>query len=181
MHQSIKKMVMILTMVVTLWSCNQGESLQSYYVNNQETPNFISLDLPANLVKIDDVDMTEVQREAYESIDKLNMLGYRLSEENAEDYEAELAKVKAILANEKYEELFRGGNNKDGRFVVKYIGSDTSIDELVVFGNANERGFAIVRVLGDDMEPSKILQLGDVINQMNFDQNGASQFMDFFQ
>ena len=43
-----------------------------------------------------------------------------------------------------------------------YIGNDTEIDELIIFGVSSEYGFAIVRVLGDDMELSKIMKLRSV-------------------
>ena len=168
-------------MVVTFMSCNQGETLQSYYVANQERPSFISVDVPISFVDVEKVELTETQKEAYESIDKLNMLGYRLDKNNTEEYKAELAKVRTILKDEKYEELFRAGNNQDGKILVKYIGTDTTIDELIVFGNMNDNGFAIIRVLGDDMEPSKIMSLGDVINQMDTDESSVKEFMNFFK
>ncbi|NNF82271.1 MAG: DUF4252 domain-containing protein [Flavobacteriaceae bacterium] len=167
-------------LVLTLWSCDQGASLQSYYVNNQETPNFISVDIPLSFVSLEHVELTEDQQDAYDSIDKLNMLGYTLDDDNEEEYRAEVAKVREILKDEKYEELFRGGNNKDGRVIVKYIGDDTTIDELIVFGNATDRGFAIIRVLGDKMNPSKIMKLGNVIDQIQSEENAVQDFMEFF-
>lgn len=179
MHQSIK-LVVILFLVTAFTSCNQGESLQGYYVANQETPNFVSLDIPTSFVQIDKVDLSEDQLEAYNSIDKLNMLGYSKTEDEA-TYKTELAKVQSILKNEKYEELMRGGNAKDGKFIVKMIGDGDTIDELIVFGSANERGFAIVRVLGDNMDPSKIIKLGDVIDKMKTDQSGVEDIMKFFE
>ena len=178
---SIKKIVMAFFLVTALVSCNQGETLQGYYVNNQEAPNFISIDIPVSLVSFEDVELTEDQREAYESIDKLNMLGYQLSDDNEEEFKAELAKVKEILKDDRYEELMRGGNSKDGKFVIKYIGTDTTIDELIIFGSANERGFALVRVLGDDMKPAKIMTLGDVVGKLNTEENQVKDFMEFFQ
>lgn len=181
MYQSIKNAVVVLFLIATLSSCNQGETLQGYYVANQETPNFISVDIPVSFVNVDHIDLTDEQREAYESIDKLNMLGYSISEANTEEYQAELAKINTILKDERYEELMRGGNAKDGKFIVKYIGDDSLIDELIVFGSSNERGFAIVRILGDDMDPAKILKLGDVINQIESDENSVQDFMEFFK
>ncbi|WP_412985847.1 DUF4252 domain-containing protein [Pontimicrobium sp. IMCC45349] len=172
---------MSILLVTVLTSCNQGETLQTYFVDNQETPNFISVDIPISFVDIENVELTPEQQEAYDSIDKLNMLAYTLGTDNAEDYKAELAKVKVILKNEKYEELMRGGNATDGKFVVKYIGDGNLIDELIVFGNANDRGFALIRVLGDDMDPAKIMKLGDVIGNMSSDENKVEEFMDFFK
>lgn len=181
MNQSIKKGVVLLLLVVAFMSCDQAETLQRYYVNNQETPNFVSLDVPVSFVNVENIELTEVQKEAYESIDKLNMLGYTLTDENAVEYNEELAKINIILKDERYQELIRGGNSKDGKFVVKYIGTDSSIDELIIFGSANERGFAIVRVLGNNMDPSKIMKLGEVVNQMDTEENGVKDFMEFFK
>ncbi|MGV6831541.1 MAG: DUF4252 domain-containing protein [bacterium] len=180
MLSSIKKSVMLFLLVIAYTSCNQGESLQSYYVTNQEKPNFLTVDIPVSMVKVDKSILTEDQLEAYNSIDKLNMLGYSIKEDE-EAYKTELAKVNTILKNPKYEELIRGGNAKDGRFVVKMIGDDELIDELIVLGSANERGFAVVRVLGDDMDPVKIMKLGEVINELQADESAVKNFIDFFQ
>lgn len=181
MKTSIKNSVMLLFVVAVLTSCNYGETLQSYYVDNQETPNFISIDIPTSFVNIDKTTLTVEQKDAYESIDKLNMLGYMLNDDNVEEYKAELAKVQNILKNEKYEELFRGGNSNIGKIVVKYIGTDTSIDELIIFGSANEKGFVIIRVLGNNMEPAKLMLLGDVIKNANPNETNVIEFMDFFK
>ena len=182
MYTSIKNNVASLLIAAVLTSCGYGgETLQGYYVVNQEAPNFISVDIPVSFVDLDDAQLTDVQREAYESIDKLNMLGYRKSDDNVEDYKTELAKVQTILKDERYQELFRGGNSSDGKIIVKYIGTDTTIDELIIFGAMNETGFGIIRVLGNNMEPAKIMKLGDVVNQMSSDENVVEDFMQFFR
>lgn len=178
---SIKNTVMSLFIVVALTSCNYGETLQSYYVANQETPNFVSIDIPVSFVSVDKIELTDNQKEAYDSMDKLNMLGYTLNDDNAEEYKIELAKVQTLLKNEKYQELFRGGNTTDGKVIVKYIGDDDSIDELIIFGNANNKGFAIIRVLGNNMEPAKIMELGDVVGQLQSEETAVNDFMDFFE
>jgi len=180
MKKSIKNIMVTFLLVATLTACNQGETLQGYYIANQETPNFMSIDIPLSFIDIDKVELTEVQKEAYESIDKLNMLGYQLSEDNEEEYKAELAKVQLILKDDKYEDLFRGGNNTDGKIIVKYIGTDSTIDELIVLGTMNEKGFAIIRVLGDNMEPAKIMKLGEVVGQIDSKENQVKDFLDFF-
>ncbi len=178
---SIKNIVMSLFIVVALTSCNYGETLQSYFVANQETPNFISIDIPVSFVSVENIELTEDQKEAYESIDKLNMLGYTLKDDHVEEYKLELTKIQALLKNKQYQELFRGGNSTDGKVVIKYIGDDDSIDELIIFGTANDKGFAIIRVLGDNMQPAKIMTLGDVVGKMNSDETGVKDFMKYFQ
>ena len=172
---------MSIIVATVLTSCGyNGETLQGYYVVNQEAPNFISIDIPVSFVNLENAELTEVQQEAYESINKLNMLGYRKDDGNEAEYKTELAKVQTILKDDKYQDLFRGGNSTDGRIVVKYIGDDTSIDELVVFGTMNNAGFGIIRVLGNKMEPAKIMKLGDVVNQISSEENAVEDFMRFF-
>lgn len=181
MYTSIKKIVMFFIVAVVLTSCGYSDgTLQGYYVVNQETPNFISVDIPVSFVNIENAELTKVQKEAYESIDKLNMLGYRKDGDNEEEYKAELAKVQKILKNQKYQDLFRGGSS-DGKIIVKYIGDDTSIDELIIFGTMNDTGFGIIRVLGNNMEPAKIMKLGNVVNQISSEESAVEDFMKFFK
>lgn len=179
MLSSIKQSVMLFFLVAIFTSCNQGESLQSYYVNNQEKPNFLQVDVPVSMVKLAEEQMNLEQKEAYRSIDKLNMLAYSITEDEA-NYKNERDKVSKILQNEKYEELMRGSMD-GGKFVVKMIGDDALIDELIVFGSSPEKGFAIIRVLGDDMDPVKIMKLGDVLQNIDADQTDIKNFIDFFQ
>jgi hypothetical protein len=180
MISSFKKIITVLILVVTFTSCNQGETLQSYFVANQETPDFMSVDLPTSFVKVDKTNFTEVQKEAYKSIDKLNTLLFTVNDSNKETYQEELVKVKAILADEKYEELFRG-TTAEGKVLIKYIGTDNSIDELIIFGTASDKGFGIIRVLGDDMEPNKIITLGDALKNANFEETQLQEFSNFFK
>ena len=84
--------------------------------------------------------------------------------------------VKAILKNPKYEELARGGNVIDGKFVVKFLGDVDRIDELIIFANAKDRGFVIARVLGDDMNVGKLLKLQSVLKDITFEDGQFDQF-----
>ena len=47
-------------LVATLTACNQGETLQGYYVANQETPNFMSIDIPLSFIDIDKIELTRL-------------------------------------------------------------------------------------------------------------------------
>ncbi|NRB59299.1 MAG: DUF4252 domain-containing protein [Winogradskyella sp.] len=181
MKQSIKKIIAMLTLVVAFTSCNQGPSLQTYFVDNELKPGFISADLPTSLINVENVDFTDEQKEAYESIDKLNVLAFKVDVDNIEEYKEELKKVKVILKNEKYEELMRGGNSTDGKFSVNFIGDVDSIDELIVFANANDKGFLVARVLGDDMNAGKLMSLQSALKDMNFEDANLNGITDFFK
>jgi hypothetical protein len=79
---SIKKIIMLAILVVTFMSCNQGPTLQTYYVDNELKPGFTSLDIPTSFVDIDKTPLTDEQKEAYEAVAKLNMLAFVLDDNN---------------------------------------------------------------------------------------------------
>lgn len=181
MITSIKNLITMLVLVATFTSCNQNPSLQTYFVDNELKPGFTSIDIPTSLLNIEQTVLTEEQKEAYKSINKLNMLAFVVSEDNQTEYEVELNKVRDILKDPKYQELMRGGNTTDGKFMVKFIGEEDSIEELIIFGNANDKGFAIIRVLGNDMSANKVAKLYSALDTSKIDESKISQFTEFFK
>lgn len=181
MKISIKKSMIVLLLITAFTSCNQGPTLQTYYVDNELKPGFATYDMPASFVNVENVNMTEEQKVAYKSVDKLNVLTFLKKDTEAEDYKAELENVKAILKNPKYEELMRGGNSTDGKFTVKFIGDIDHIDELIIFVSANDKGFMIARVLGNDMSAKKLMSLGSVLENAKFEDAQIDMFKDFFK
>ncbi|MDP5081959.1 MAG: DUF4252 domain-containing protein [Winogradskyella sp.] len=181
MIQSIKKSMVMLLLVTALTSCNQGPTLQTYYVDNELKPGFASYDVPTSFINVEDIEMTQEQREAYESVSKLNVLTYIVADTEVASYKLELENVKTILNNPKYEELMRGGNSTDGKFVVKFLGDLEHIDELIIFGNANDKGFMIARILGDDMNASKLMSLQSVMQNAKFEDTDFTGITDFFK
>ena len=181
MKQSIMKLIIGCFLIATVISCNQGPSLQSYFVDNQETNNFTTIDLPTSVVSFDESKLTEGQKQAYKSVKRLNFLGYRMKEGNEAEYKIELQKVNAILKDKKYKELMRMGNNEDGKVLIKYLGTETKIDELIVFGNANDQGFGILRVLGKNMQPGNMVKLVDAMQNADIDEDQLKGITDFFK
>jgi len=181
MIQSIKKSMVLLLLVAAFTSCNQGPTLQTYYVDNELKPGFASFDVPTSFLNIENVEMTDDQREAYKSVDKLNVLTYIEENTDAAEYMTELEKVKIILNDPKYEELMRGGNATDGKFVVKFLGDVESIDELIIFGNATNKGFMIARILGDNMNAGKLMSLSSVLENAKLEDANLNGLTDFFK
>lgn len=180
MQRTIKHIVFILIAVIGLASCSNGTSLQSYFVDNQEASNFISQDIPISMVKIDDSKFTEKQKEAYKSVKRLNFLGYKVDDTETETFKTELAKVKTILSDKKYNDLMEF-SDKGNKIIVKYIGTDDEADEVVVFGSAKELGFGIVRVLGNNMDPDKMVTLVSAMQNADIDENQVKDIMNFFK
>ena len=177
----IKNLAGMILLVVTLHSCNQSESLQRYYVDNQEQPNFLSIDVPVSMLNLDIAQLNQEQKEAYKSIQKLNMLAYKVKPGQQDAYEIELAKVKTILNNSKYEELMRGGDSEVGQFSIKILGEEDDVEEFILFGNSDDKGFAVVRILGKDMNPNQIMTLFSALDKADIDDAKISQFTEFFK
>ena len=172
---------MLALIVTSFISCNNGPTLQTYYVDNELKPGFTTFDIPTSFIDVDKVELSEQQEKAYNSIDKLNVLAFKLDDNNTDVYKIELENVKTILTNPKYEELMRGGNTTDGKFVVKFLGDIENIDELIILGNANDKGFMVARILGDDMNANDLVSLGTVMDKIDFEDTELNGFTDFFK
>jgi hypothetical protein len=177
--KSIKNLLALIIITSILASCNNKPSLQKYYVDNQETQNFMVADIPTSILNIDQEELSESQLQAYKSIIKLNFLGFKINNDNSSIYEVERKKIKKILSNDSYKSLIKYGGNKQGA-IVKYLGSETKIDEVIIFGSDDTKGFGIIRVLGDDMNPSKMLELFDVIKKSKLDTLSIKKIANFF-
>ncbi len=109
MKSSIKIITTVILMGVVFVSCDNQASLQQYYVENTEKADFISLDLPISSLGLETTSFTAKEKEAYESVRKLNVLAFKLNEGNKMEYEIEKDRVKAILNNPKYNEIMTLG------------------------------------------------------------------------
>ena len=161
-------------------ACSSSQSLQEYYVDNSENPNFLSLDVPVSILNLDEVELSDAQKEALSSLRKLNLLAFKKTEDNQLEYQAEIEKVNAILKNKEYKELMKL-NSEYGKGVVKYLGEDESIDEVVLYGNSKEKGFALVRVLGDDMNPAHLAQLIQVLQKADYNSDALGEIGEFLK
>ncbi len=166
-------------MVFLVSACSSTKSLQEYFVDNTENPNFISLDIPTSILNLDETELTGEQKEALASLKKLNILAFKKSTQNVADYKLEKANVKKILANEEFNELMKI-NTEYGRVVVKYLGDDDTIDEVIIFGDNKDKGFALARVLGNDMNPAHFVQLVQAIQKSDYNGEGLGEIGNFF-
>lgn len=161
-------------MAILLASCSSQQSLQEYYVDNSENPNFLSIDVPASILKMEGVDLTPTQKEAVESLRKFNLLAFKKNSENEAEFEMEKKKVKEILKGDHFVELMKI-NSKYGKGVIKYLGDEDAIDEVIIYGDSDDKGFALVRVLGKDMNPAHIMQLMQAIQKSEYKGEGLGE------
>ncbi|MFV5699845.1 DUF4252 domain-containing protein [Flavobacterium sp. ZT3R17] len=151
-----------------LFSCNQEPTLQKYFVENTENKNFLALDISPGILNVDQTKLSSEQKTALQSFDKMNVLAFKLNDKNKAQFEVERAKVSLILKDKKYQQLMKFGSGKEGASV-SYVGSDEHIEEFVFFANKKEAGFAVIRVLGKDMNPTNIMTMMQVIQKSNID------------
>jgi hypothetical protein len=151
-----------------LWSCNREPSLQKYFVDNSENKDFVVLDISSSIINIDKTKLTVEQKTALESFDKMNILAYKLNKNNQVQYDKESQKVTQILKGKEYQELMKIGSGKDGASV-SFVGDENHIDEFVLFAKKKENGFAVVRILGNNMNPNNIMSMLSLIKSTNID------------
>jgi len=165
----MKRILSLIIIASTLLSsCNDEPSLQKYFVEKSENKNFIALDLSPNMLNVDSLKLTVDENNALKSFEKVNILAFKLNDKNKGEFETERSKVKEILKEEKYQQLMKFGSGKDAASV-SFVGDTEHIDEFVFYANKKENGFAVVRVIGKDMNPTGIVTLMSVLKNANLD------------
>lgn len=175
--KNFKLLFSLLTMAV-IFGCNEGKSLQKYYVENQEDSDFMALDVPVNMfANVDSLD--DEQKNTLKSIKKINVLALK-AEQNPEKFISEKSKLKEILQDEKYQLLMKYGGG-ERKAELYFTGDEEAIDELIVYGFDNERGLGIARVLGDDMNPEKIIAMIKSMDKNDVNLKSLRQIGDMFE
>ncbi len=169
---------MALLGLVMLQACDKQKSVQEYYVEKQENNNFIAIDLPASMVSLDE-SASEETRETLKTIKKLNVLAFKVNDSNRAEYEKEYAEVRNILKNDKYNELMRM-KHEGVNVVINFEGSDEAVDEFILLASDNSRGFALARVLGDKMQPAKIMKMAEDMKNLNADGSALAELGELF-
>ncbi|ETN95937.1 DUF4252 domain-containing protein [Zhouia amylolytica] len=155
---------------IVMSSCNNGKSLQQYFVDSSNNPEFITFDVSSNILSIAEDELTPNQKETLHSIKKLNVLALKLDDSNESFYKEEKEKIKNILSSDSYQEIMRF-NTGNARGVVKFLGEDDAIDEVILYGSDDSKGFALLRILGDNMNVENVGQLVEVIQKGTLDQS----------
>jgi len=169
----MKKIIYTSLLCLLFVGCNSQSSLQKYMVENSENPNFIAIDLGANIVDIKNkYEFSKEEKKTLESLKKFNILFFRKKEDNQDLYLQEKEKIQRIInENSQYEQLARFGN-KGSKVSIYLVGTEKLIDEIVLFASEGNSGFAIVRLLGKKMNIEdannfiSILQKANIGNEL---------------
>ena len=164
MKNILEKLGLVMLSAIILSACSSKQSLQEYYVNNEGNPNFLSVDLPVSLLNMEKANLTEDQREALGSLKKLNVLAFKITADNLAEF-TELMKM----------------NTSFGKASVRYLGDDDAIDEVVIYGDSDDKGFMLVRVLGKNMNPSKLIEFLKAMEKSDYKGEGLGEIGKFIK
>jgi hypothetical protein len=170
----MKKITLLFSLVFLILfasSCKNEKSLQGYLVDTSGKEGFYTGDLPVSSVLSAKAAVSEDVKETIRSIKKINVAFLIKTAENTAAYEIEKEKLKNIFKdNNTYKNLMsmkaKGMNVK-----VYYSGDTNAVNEVVAFGFGKEAGVGVARLLGENMNPAKIIA---TINSMDFEESSAS-------
>lgn len=165
---------------LTLFSCSNEKSLQRYLVDRQDDDSFLKMDIAASLLQTDNNNLSQEEKDILETVKKINVVAYPIKGENAADYEVKRQELKDIIDQEQYKMLMKYRSNKQGA-TLKYIGEEEAIDEIIVFASDDEKGFALFRLLGEKMEPAKMMKLMKAIEKGDLDVSKLESIGNIFQ
>ena len=175
----MKKLLAFAFFCTFIISCNSESSLQKYYVEKSENPDFIVLDVAPSILNIDNSKLTVEQSNALASFEKMNVLAFKLNETNTVIYEEERAKVEELLKDSDYQELMKFSNSS-GSASVSFVGTEDKIEEFVLFANSKQSGFAVVRILGNEMTPNSVVDMMSIVQSSNLQVDQLKPIQDMF-
>lgn len=155
-------------MVLMLASCEQKPTVQKYFVEKSGKPNFAVVDVAPSFIKATDLKLTTEEKEALESLKKFNVMIYKKDSLDSGEYKAEAENVKQLLKQDNYEELMKM-NLQGVNASISTKGEGENIDEFLVYMNNSETGFGVIRAIGDDMTPNKVMTLVSLIQKGGVD------------
>src|SRR5699024_10810635 len=118
----MKQYLKIVTVGVAflLISCHSEPSLQKYYVNHQNEPNFFAMYVSGGIIASKLDTFTKDLQKSFKQIRKVNILALPLNGENRDQYEDERHRVSTILTSGNYKLLMRvdfSGNKVQLRYL----------------------------------------------------------------
>ena len=179
MKTLIKIVTVAVVTVFTLTSCSNEQSLQEYYVANQENNDFILVDVPTSIITSNKDMLTEEQQRVFKTVRKVNIMAYPLKKGNEASMEIEKAKVVSILETDDYEQLMKV-NSDQGMMRLYFKGEEDAIDEVIMMAGGDDKGFVIARLLGDDMNVGDMMKMVQSLEKGDIDLSQFGDVMDVF-
>ncbi|EAQ37948.1 MULTISPECIES: DUF4252 domain-containing protein [Dokdonia] len=179
MYNTIKTVVAAFAVLLTLASCSNKQSLQEYYVDNQENGDFILVDVPTSLLGKNVEALSEEQQEVFKTVRKINLMAYQTKSGDTAAMQVERDKVKDILTSDDYEELMKASGDM-GQMRLYFKGEEDAIDEVIFFGADDNKGFMLARLLGNDMNIGDMMRMAESLEKSDIDVSQFGSIMEVF-
>lgn len=169
--KSLYKLIPFTCFIIMLFSCNNKKTLQGYLVESHDKKEFVNIDLPIGVFEFTEDILSEEDKDVYESVKKISLTALPIKKSNETSYEKEKTVLKSIFEDSDYKKLIsykKSGNNIN----IYYSGEANRIGEIIAFGYGKDLGIGVARILGEEMNPSKIISLFQKTN-LDFDGDSA--------
>ena len=176
---SAKYFTFFILAALALTSCN-NKSLQKYLVEKQDDDKFVKMDVAASLLQGRNSNFSQEEKDILNTIKKVNVVAYPITDNDTVDYEKERQELKNILDQDEYKELTRFKSN-EWSATLKYTGEEDAIDDVIIFASDDNRGFAVFRVLGENMRPDQMLKLVNSAERGDLDVSKFEGFGEIFK
>lgn len=153
---------------IMLSSCEPKMTLQRYFLSAQENPEFTLIEVPTSLLGPVAENLDTKQQETLLSIKKVSVLLYR-NPENLDFIANQRVVINEFLRSDGFQPLFSAKMNREAQVTVMIKGDVSQIDEAVFFGYADDQGFVLARILGDQMNPVAFIQLAESLEETNLE------------
>ncbi len=175
--KNLSKLGLLVTLIFFI-SCDNKETLQEYYVDNQGNQDFVAIDVPTSMFASSE-GLEPKEKETLETIKKINVLAIPKKTTNKEKIDSEKNKITDILKDEKYQLLMKYGGG-DRKLELYYTGTDDAIDEIILYGYDSKKGMGVARLLGDKMNPADVFELIKSLQKGNIHMNGLQGIVKMF-
>ena len=129
-----------------------------------EDPNFLVIDIPTSILGINNEVFNNEEQAALDSFQKLNVLMFRKTVENGEQFPEELKTVREIIDGVQFDPLKVVSDRQfSGKLLLE--GSVERPDEIVFFGSATDEGFLLARLIGRKMQVEKAVVLAKALER----------------
>jgi len=163
--KKITNIFSLLTFFLMIYSCENEKTLQEYLVESQEKTGFIAVDIPTSFLQLKSEEVSDDVKTTLKSIRKISVIALPIKGKE-EMYDEEKAKLKSIFKNNKEYKTLMSMKAKGVHTTIFYKGNTASIDEVIVFGYGKKAGVGVARLLGNKMNPAKIIEM---MNAVKFD------------
>ncbi len=158
------KKLLTFVVLVAFASCSKTQSIQFYYVEKSEDPNFLVIDIPTSILGINNEVLSEEEQAALDSFQKLNVLMFRKTAANVEKFPEELKTVREIIDGDQFDPLMVVSDRQfSGKLLLE--GNVERPDEIVFLGSASDKGFLLVRLIGSKMQVEKAVVLSKALER----------------